>query len=222
MTKIYLVRHCEAMGNVKQIFQGTTDCDISDLGGRQLEYLRRRFADIELDAVYSSPLLRAKKTALAIIGKKSIELKTDNGLIELDGGVVEGMPFLEAFNSVPGLLDVWKNRPQDFAPPAGESMRSAYARIDRTAQKIIAENRGKAIAVSSHGGILRCLLCKFIKNDIEYLNDIPGLENTAVSLIELDDNGNVNVPVLNDISHLPQGLLNRKSRVAAYLTGDDK
>lgn len=204
------------MGNVRQIFQGTTDCDISDLGGRQLEYLKRRFADIELDAVYSSPLLRAKKTGLAIIGKKKLELKVDAGLIELDGGVVEGRPFVEAFKSVPGLLDTWQNRPEDFWPPEGESMRDAYARIDRTMEKIISENRGKTIAVSSHGGILRCLLCRFIKNDISFLNDMPALENTAVSLIELDVNGNVNVPVLNDISHLPEGLINRKSRVAAY------
>ena len=40
MTKIYIVRHCEAIGNVKRIFQGSTDLDISETGAKQLEYLK--------------------------------------------------------------------------------------------------------------------------------------------------------------------------------------
>ena len=63
MTKIYVVRHCEALGNVMRIFQGSTDLDISELGAKQLEFLRKRFKNIELDRVISSPLLRARKTA---------------------------------------------------------------------------------------------------------------------------------------------------------------
>ena len=37
MTEIYLVRHCEAMGNVKRLFQGSTDLDISETGEKQLK-----------------------------------------------------------------------------------------------------------------------------------------------------------------------------------------
>ena len=39
MTKIYIVRHCEAMGNLERKFQGLTDLDISDLGKKQLKAL---------------------------------------------------------------------------------------------------------------------------------------------------------------------------------------
>ena len=46
MTNIYMVRHCEAMGNVKRLFQGSTDLDISETGEKQLEYLNRRFEEI--------------------------------------------------------------------------------------------------------------------------------------------------------------------------------
>ena len=63
-----MVRHCEALGNVKRLFQGSTDLDISETGEKQLEYLKRRFEEIKLDRVYTSPLIRAYKTALAIIG----------------------------------------------------------------------------------------------------------------------------------------------------------
>ena len=63
MTSIYIVRHCEALGNVMRIFQGLTDLDISENGAKQLEYLKERFSGIQLDKVYSSPLIRTRKTA---------------------------------------------------------------------------------------------------------------------------------------------------------------
>lgn len=66
LTTIYLVRHCEAMGNINRIFQGHTDEEISDNGRLQLEKLAERFRDIHLDALYSSPLKRAYRTAEAV------------------------------------------------------------------------------------------------------------------------------------------------------------
>ena len=77
MTNIYMVRHCEAMGNVKRLFQGSTDLDISETGEKQLEYLKRRFEEIKLDRVQARlpgapcghgfpvvPLVRAQFSAL--------------------------------------------------------------------------------------------------------------------------------------------------------------
>ena len=83
MTYIYLVRHCEAMGNHKRLFQGSTDCDISEIGAKQLEYLKVRFREIKLDAVYSSPLLRAQKTAESIACGKGISVITRKNLIPI-------------------------------------------------------------------------------------------------------------------------------------------
>lgn len=48
MTTIYLVRHCESMGNINRIFQGHTDEEISENGRMQLEKLAERFRDIHL------------------------------------------------------------------------------------------------------------------------------------------------------------------------------
>ena len=113
MTNIYMVRHCEAMGNVKRLFQGSTDLDISETGEKQLEYLKRRFEEIKLDRVYTSPLIRAYKTALAIIGERNLKPEINDGLREMSGGIVEGKPFKEAFNAEPGLADAWDNHPQE-------------------------------------------------------------------------------------------------------------
>ncbi len=220
MTKIYIVRHCEALGNIMRIFQGTTDLDISELGAKQLRELSRRFEDIPLDRVYTSPLIRTRKTAEAIIGKKKLKYEVNNNLIEVHGGVVEGRPFAEAFNEISGLADVWNNHPEDFAPEQGEPMRHAYERIWQTVLQIAKENNGKTVACATHGGVTRCLNCRLLYGDIKKLVDTPWSENTAVTLIEFDDELNPTLRFYNDISHLPEELVNRKSRIVSKISGD--
>ena len=217
MTEIYMVRHCEAMGNVKRLFQGSSDFDISEIGAKQLEYLKNRFKNIKLDKVYTSPLIRARKTALAVIGERNLEPIDEKGLIELDGGIVEGKPFIETFNSIPGLADTWDNHPEDFAPEGGEKMRDAYERIWNTVKKIAAENKGKAVACTTHGGVTRCLLCRLLKGDIKKLSEMPWSENTAVTLIRFDDSLNPEVVFYNDTTHLPEELIPKRSRLSSFM-----
>ena len=215
MTHIYLVRHCEAMGNHKRLFQGSTDCDISEIGTKQLTYLKERFRDITLDAVYSSPLLRAQKTAQAIAYGKGLEIAIRKNLAELDGGVVEGKPFQEAFNAIPGLADAWNNHPQDFAPEGGEAMRDAYVRIYDEIIALAGQNRGKTIALASHGGVLRCLTCRILYNDITRLKDVPWHENTAVTLIKIDDDNKIDIEFFNDYSHVPSEYMPKRNRIVS-------
>lgn len=217
MTEIYMVRHCEAMGNVMRLFQGSSDFDISETGEKQLEYLKNRFKDLKLDKVYTSPLIRARKTALAVIGDRSLEPIDEKGLVELDGGIVEGKPFKETFNSIPGLADAWDNHPEDFAPEGGEKMRDAYERIWNTVKKIAAENKGKAVACTTHGGVTRCLLCRLLKGDITKLKEMPWSENTAVTLIRFDDSLNPEVVFYNDTAHLPEELIPKRSRLSSFM-----
>ena len=217
MTKIYIVRHCEAIGNIKHIFQGTTDLDITELGEKQLERLKERFKDIYLDRVFSSPLIRTQKTAKAIIGEKNLELEINQGIIEIDGGFLEGRPFSETFAVMPELLDTWLNHPQDFSPECGEPMTVSYERIWNEIKKIATENQGKTVALATHGGVMRCLHCRLLHNSIDKLANTPWTGNTAVSLLEFDDCMNPKLIFYNDNSHLPENLQNKKSKIDTFL-----
>ena len=220
MTKIYIIRHCEAMGNVNRVFQGVTDADISENGAIQLAYLRKRFADIPLDRVYSSFLTRAKKTAHAIADDKGLPVEIVPDLREFNGGEVENKPFVEGFRAVPGLADTWDNHPQDFHPKGGESMREAYERIWNAVLEIARENPGKTVALTSHGVSLRCLNCRLLKGDIEKLKEVPWTENTAVSLVEFDEQLNPNLVFFNDYSHVPPEYMPKRNRIVS-ITGEE-
>ena len=217
MTYIYLIRHCEAMGNQKRLFQGSTDCDISDTGAKQLEYLAERFKSIKLDAVFSSPLIRTQKTAHAIADYKGLPVILRENLIELHGGIVEGRPFQEAFSSIEGLADAWNNHPQDFAPQGGEPMRNAYERIYTEILNLAQQNRNKTIAVATHGGVSRCLMCRILYNDINRLKDVPWCENTAVTLLKIDDDNKIGVEFFNDYSHVPVQYMPKRNRIVGKI-----
>ena len=66
VTKLYIVRHCQSAGNAGGRFQGRFDGPVNEQGVKQLELLSLRFRNEPLDAIYSSPLIRAYRTAEAI------------------------------------------------------------------------------------------------------------------------------------------------------------
>ena len=216
MTKIYLVRHCEAVGNQMRLFQGSINTDITELGGKQLEFITERFKDIPIDAIYTSPLFRAQKTAFAVMGDRFMNVKIENDLREINAGIYDGKPFLEAFNSNKEMGDAWYNHPEDFAPEGGERMRDAYERIYNVIVKIAEENPDKTVAVALHGGVIRCLMARLLFGSIEKLNDVTWAENTAVALITYE-NGEFNVEFRNDTSHLPEGYLPVRNRLSSFM-----
>lgn len=205
MVKVYFVRHCEAEGNKAKIFQGSTDCDISELGAKQLEFLKKRFENIHIDRAFSSPLIRAYKTAEAAVCGKGLEVIPLDGFTEIHGGVVEGRTFAESFEKYPELKQAWMKDIQNFAPTNGESMRQVYARAKTAFTELIndPENEGKTLLVASHGAVLKTLFCHLLFDDVERLAEVPWFDNTAVSLVVRNENG-IRVEFFGDTDHLPE------------------
>ncbi|MFT9078050.1 histidine phosphatase family protein [Ethanoligenens sp.] len=202
MTRIYLIRHAEAEGNLKRVFQGHIDADISENGEKQLEKLAKRFAPLHLDALYASPLKRAYKTAQAVDSVEHLPIITMEGLMEINGGCWEGQPFCKLPELYPHDNETWVSRPWDFAPREGEPMRQVYARMWETITGIARKHPGKTVGITSHGCAIRNYLCHAHSWPIERLNDVSWCDNTAVSIIEYRNDGQIAVTMENDVSHL--------------------
>ena len=74
MTHVYFIRHGQSEGNLKHLFLGHTDLDLTDLGRKQAERVGDFFKDIHVDAIYSSDLLRAYHTACPVAKAKGLEI----------------------------------------------------------------------------------------------------------------------------------------------------
>lgn len=206
MVKIYLIRHAEAMGNVLEFFQGHTDEAVSEKGEKQLECLAERFRDIPIERLYSSPLKRTVSTAEAVNRYHGLPIIKDEGLIEINGGVWEGRPWAELPERYPTEYGLWKNRMEDFYIEGGERMTEVFERMKLTMDKIARENEGRTIAVVSHGCALRNFLCFCMGRPISALKDVGWSDNTAVSLVEYDDNFHPRIIFKNSNEHLPPEL----------------
>ena len=196
------------------VFQGTTDLDISKFGETQLSFLESRFKDIHIDKAYSSPLTRAYKTALAATKDKNIQIIKDKNFIEIHAGKIENENIENVFARDPKLADIWHNRPQDFKADGGEAMCDVYERVWEGFEKIATspENDRKTILIASHGAAIRCLICRLLFGSIERLAETPWSLNTAVSLITYSD-GIYKIEFANDASHLPKEYNRNKLRI---------
>ena len=201
-TKIIAVRHCEAVGNSERIFCGRLDSDITENGMLQLESLAERMKNVHIDAIYSSPLKRAVKTAEAINKYHNLKINTENDLMEINGGVWEGKKWASFPKLYPQDSYNWNIRPCDFAPENGESMRELYDRIWKAVLLIAEKNRGRTVCAVSHGCAIRNLICRAKNWEIERLNEIEWCDNTAVNVIEFDENMNPKLTTENDSSHI--------------------
>ncbi len=219
MTDLYIIRHCEAVGNRDRTFQGVSDCDITDLGEKQLEYLAERFKNIKPDAVYSSPLRRAYLTAAAANKYHNLPITRVDDLIEIDGGEIEGISWVDFPITRPELEYDWSIEPHNFHPKGGESMRSVYVRSWKAVKKIIADNDGKTIFLASHGCTIRNIICNALGRPVEQLNTVAWADNTGVFHLRFESIDLLpEILIFNDVSHLPEECLPQKSRITSMFS----
>lgn len=214
MTDLYIIRHCEAIGNRDRTFQGVSDCDITELGEKQLEHLAERFKNIKPDAVYSSPLKRAYLTAEAANKHHGLPIIKVDGLIEINGGEIEGISWVDFPETRPEIEYAWSFEPHNFHPKGGESMRSVYTRSWKAVKEIVAANVGKTVFLASHGCTIRNIICNALGREIEQLNTVDWADNTGVFHLRFENSNTLpEILLFNDISHLPEECLPEKSRI---------
>ena len=160
-TTLLLVRHAETHDNVNLRLSGWTDADLSPHGEAQVALLADHFnaAHGHIDALYASPLIRARRTAEAIgrlTGHAPVLL--DN-LREMFFGELDGRPFEELRDAYAHLLAADENSAvEDFVWPSGESRSGFTARVLRVTNMIAHRHPGGLVGVVTHGGVIATLM----------------------------------------------------------------
>ncbi len=204
MTEIYLIRHAESFGNLTRRAYGWYDGLVTPKGYEQIKCLEKRFADVAVDAVYSSDLVRTCDTAAAIYKQKGLMLIKEPAFREVGIGAWENMPWGEIPSRYPEEYEHWTNAPLAFNVEGGETYAQVYMRAKTALDRIAAENDGKAIAIVSHGATLRMLMHGMVRgDDLSDVADDDWGDNTCVSLFRAE-NGVYTEVFKNDNSHLSE------------------
>ena len=142
MTEIILIRHGETEWNAGEIFRGRIDIELNETGIKQAELLAEYLGEVKIDAVYSSPLRRALKTAEMMAAKHKLDVEIAPGLIDFDYGQWQGLPPQEVKDKYKELYAVWMNNPHRVKMPAGESLDEVRQRAIGVVDKVIAKYWG--------------------------------------------------------------------------------
>ncbi|MCI8415237.1 MAG: GNAT family N-acetyltransferase [Ruminiclostridium sp.] len=205
MTKVYLIRHAEAEGNLYRRVHGQYDSLITDNGYRQLAALAQRFADVPLDAVYSSDLFRAVTTARAVAEPKGLTVHTRPDLRELNMGSWEDRSFAGLDRSDKAMMRLFYASSPDFQAPGGESLWQVRQRGMAAVLEIAAKHPSQTVAVFAHGTFIRNTIAGFLNIPIEEVSKMGHSDNTAVACLEIQGD-QVLVLYRDDNSHLPAEL----------------
>jgi len=201
-TTLFLIRHGHTESNAQLLLHGVTDVPLNPLGHRQAELIaERQRSELRLEAILSSPLVRALTTAQIIGERVGLEPTIVPGLMEVNFGTLEGISIARFADEHPELavrmldLDDF-----DVGWPEGESRREFHERVLTTFQAILEEYAAHAVAVVTHGGVIGSLV-----NQIRGVspNDILAYDFMNCSMTHVDVMpDHTDVHRLNDVVHL--------------------
>ncbi|MFA5796782.1 MAG: histidine phosphatase family protein [Candidatus Woesearchaeota archaeon] len=196
-TRLILVRHGETIANGKARVCGGWQSPLTRKGIDQAKKLAIRLKDESIDIIYTSNLIRARKTAAYI---RRYHQKTpcivESELRERYYGTFERKK-VSAFYVA--MQKVGKTR-ATFRPPRGESAGDVRKRAKKVLTKIISQNRGKTILIVAHGAFNTCAILYLLKKkNTEYVKLFQ--HNTAVTIINITGK-KVKLHTLNCTKHL--------------------
>ncbi len=187
-TLIYLLRHGEVVRAETRRFIGHLDVPLSPRGEGQALIQAQRLRATALAAVYTSDLVRARRTGEVVAAPHGLAPSVVPALREMAMGRWEGLTADEIRAREPDAFGDWISRVGDFPFPGGESVGDLIARAWPVFETLARDHAGASIAMVAHGGTNRAVLCRALGLPFSRLLAF-GQDYGALSILTRDDRG---------------------------------
>jgi len=202
--ELLIIRH--GLPIRRELTEGAADPELAPQGREQADHLARYLASEHIDAVYASPMARAKETAAPLAELLGMEIQISPGVAEWDQNSSEYVPVEELKAA---------NDPRWQAMLAGEwssdeSKEDFRARVLDSIEAIIDDHRGQKVAVVCHGGIINGYLSHVLGLG-EFARGFFYPNYTSINRVAAASSGERSIVTVNETSHLrgtglPMGL----------------
>jgi broad specificity phosphatase PhoE len=204
---LLLIRHGETDWNNEGRIQGHTDTPLNACGIEQAERLAARLAIEKIDAIYTSPLARARVTADAIAQKHGLAAIADDRLKEKFLGELEGLTSAEFEQRNADLYHAWRASKEHIPLPGEETPLAFRQRVQDFLDEVQARHKEvNQVAVVSHGGTLSMFLATLIGLEANHRSPF-WFDNASISRVDLSGS-RPRLRLLNDTCHLQNGHAN--------------
>lgn len=185
--RLIIVRHGESEWNRIGRYQGQQDAPLSELGTRQAEALAGRLQREPLDAIFSSPLQRAGRTAQAIARyHQQVPFAYEPALLEINHGEWEGLMAEEVIERYGDGLYEWRWHPTRAQMPGGESFSNILKRVLDFKERLCGEYEARNVLISTHDVVVKILVADALGMNMDRINRI-WVTNASISVIEYGD-----------------------------------
>ncbi len=185
--RLIIIRHGESVWNREGRYQGQMDAPLSELGLRQAEALAERLRYEPLDALFTSPLQRAARTAEAVARyHPHAPLQTTPALLEIHHGEWQGLLVEEVIERYSDGLREWRQHPTRAQMPGGESFSNVLKRVLDFKEWLLREYHERTVLVSTHDVVVKILVADALGMNMDRINRI-WVTNASISVIEYGD-----------------------------------
>ena len=200
-TRLFIVRHTETIGNVEKRLTGRQDYSITANGEILIQKLTRELENIKFDKIYSSTSGRAIKTIEQIANKQKLKIEESDELCEMYFGIYDGWKWEDVNKIQPEIKQKQNEINEIIGIPKQESMEETANRIYDYILRILKDNEGKTILVSSHGIAIEAFLRKIENVKFRYEREKFCQHNVAINELEYENN-KFKIIRLADINYL--------------------
>ena len=210
ITRLILLRHGRTPANKEARIGSLRDIPLAEDGREQVRKLAKRLESLQIDVLYSSPLLRTQQTAGIIAEHLSLDIILDPDLIEFDFGVISDKTLDEVEEELPEIyqeLHAWMDcgfgkAPQRPIVPEAEKLEDFEERIERFCNKVLRDHPSQVVAVTTHMATIKGFMSHLFGPPMERHMNFNAL-NTSVTIVDFFKGSPV-LTAFNDIRHLEE------------------
>ena len=187
MGQIIFLRHGQAKNNTERVLAGRTEgIPLTDTGIKQAEHTAELLEHMNISAIYSSPIQRAKHTA-EIVGKQnSLDVILDDRLIELDMGKFTGMPYDEIINSHGNVFMKFYNGELEIAHNGVETFSEVKKRVLGIVEHVIEKHDDENVVLVTHMDPIKAMLSTIVDISPTNLFDLI-IANASLNIFRKKD-----------------------------------
>ena len=189
MTTLIFIRHGQSVSNLEERFTGQHETLLTELGHLQAEKTAKYLDGMTIDRIYSSDLTRSMQTAEHTAKRRGMKIVPDTSFREIYAGLWEGHRYEELRVMFPENYEKWRTDLGHARPDGGESVAELAARVYGGVARVLAENRGKSVAIFTHATPVRVMACSWFGIPLEEAYRVPFCSNASVSVAEYEDDG---------------------------------
>ena len=163
MGQIIFLRHGQAKNNTDRILAGRTPgVPLTDTGIEQAEQTAELLKDMNISAIYSSPIQRAKHTAEIVGEHNSVDVTIDDRLIELDMGKFTGVPYDEIFTNHGNVFMKFYNGELEIAHNGVETFADVKKRVLGIVDHVIEKHPDENVVLVTHMDPIKAMLSTIV------------------------------------------------------------